>query len=44
MAEIKIDKNTSIALDQDRTDDVSCVSSSSAMWQNLDGPSLIERP
>ena len=41
MAETKIDKNAYRALDQDRTDGVSYISSSSATWQNLSGPSLI---
>ena len=43
MAEIKIDENASGPLKQDRTDGVSCVSSSHATWRNLGGPSLIQR-
>ena len=32
MAEIKNDENAFGALDQDQTDDVSCISSSRATW------------
>ena len=42
MAEIKTDMFFG-ALDQDRTDDVSCVSSSRVTWRNLGGRSLIQR-
>ena len=42
MAEIKTNENTSGALDQDRTDGISCVSSSHATWQNLGSLSLIQ--
>ena len=44
MAEIKTNENTSGALDQDRTDSISCVFSSHATWQNLGSLSLIQRP
>ena len=44
MAEIKTDKNASRALDQDRTDGVSCVSSLCVTWQNLSGPFVIQWP
>ena len=44
MAEIKTDENASGVLDQDQKDGVSCVSSSRASWQNIGGPSLIQRP
>ena len=43
MTEIKTDENASGALYQDRTDGISCVSSSRATWRNLDGLSLIQR-
>ena len=44
MVEIRTDENTSGALDQDRTDDISCVSSSRAAWRNHSGPSPIKQP
>ena len=44
MAEIKIHKNASRALDQHRTVSVSCVSSLHATWFELDGPSPIQWP
>ena len=43
MAEIKTDENASRALDKDRTDDVSCVSSS-RVWHDLGGSSPIQQP
>ena len=44
MVEIRTDENTSGALDQDRIDDISCVSSSRAAWRNHGGPSPIKQP
>ena len=44
MAEIKTDENVSGALDQDRTDGISCVSSSRVTWKNFGGPYLIHWP
>ena len=44
MTEIKTNENASGALDQDKMNGVSYVSSSHATWQNLGGPSLIQRP
>ena len=44
MAEIKTDENASRALDQDQMDDISCVSSSRATWQNLGSSSVIQWP
>ena len=43
MAKIKTDENASRELDQDQTDDVSSVISSRATWQDLGGPSSIQR-
>ena len=36
MAEIKTDEKESRALDQDWTDDISCIFSSHATWQVMD--------
>ena len=44
MAKIKTDENASGGLDQDQTDDVSCVSSLHTTWRNLGGPSPIQQP
>ena len=43
MAEINTDENASGALDEDQMDGVSRISSSHVMWQNLGGPSPIQR-
>ena len=39
--EVKTNENASGALDKDRTNDVSSVSTSRVMWRNLGGPSPI---
>ena len=44
MVEIETDENASRALDQDRTDDISCNSSPRLTWRNLSGPSQIQWP
>ena len=44
MSDVKTDQTRSRALDQDRTDGISCVSSSHKIWSNLGGSYSIQQP